>query len=537
VTANDALLSRDSEVSRNSEAPQSEVPRKSDLTRTGEVATTLPRDHVVQGVTASPSWLARKGSERTAAWGKVLRTTAFKLTLAYLTVFALFAAFLLVYFAWNTRRLINEQIIETVDAEVQGLSDQYRQGGIRRLVFAIEARARRPGSNLYLLTTAAGEGVAGNVGSLATGILDNPGWAETVYRRVDEQDATDHHALVRVEQLPGGFHLLVGRDLEERERLYDVVLAAGRWSVAIVVVLGLAGGFFVSRRVLRRIDAMTQTTRTIMQGDLHERLPVAGTGDELDRLAVNLNAMLERIEALMHGLKEVSDNIAHDLKTPLTRLRNRCEEALRAAGSETAYREALGSTIEESEALIRTFNALLMIARAESGQARDDMIAFDAAEIVRGIGDLYEPLADDKGLTLRVEAASAAWVRGNRELISQALANLVDNAIKYGAADGIQPNGHPAEIVLKATDRGDRILLSVADSGPGIAQSDRGRVLERFVRLEQSRSEPGSGLGLSLASAIARLHGGELTLEDNHPGLVSVISLPRVAAPLPAPAA
>jgi hypothetical protein len=469
-----------------------------------------------------------------AALGKLLRTTTFKLTLVYLTVFALFAAFLLVYFAWNTRRLINEQIIETVDTEVQGLSDQYRQGGIRRLVFAIEARSRRPGSSLYLLTTAAGEGVAGNVGSLQTGILDNPGWAETVYRRVDEQDPSEHHALVRVEQLPGGFRLLVGRDLEERERLYDVVLAAGRWSVAIVVVLGLAGGFFVSRRVLKRIDAMTETTTTIMQGDLHERLPVAGTGDELDRLAVNLNAMLERIEALMHGLKEVSDNIAHDLKTPLTRLRNRCEEALRAAGSETEYREALGSTIEESEALIRTFNALLMIARAESGQARDDMTVFDAAEIVRGIGDLYEPLADDKGLILKVEA-TAAWMRGNRELISQALANLVDNAIKYGAIGDAEPSHHPAEIVLKATNQGDRILLSVGDGGPGIAQSDRSRVLERFVRLEQSRSEPGSGLGLSLASAIARLHGGELILEDNHPGLVSTISLPRAAPPLPAP--
>jgi signal transduction histidine kinase len=525
VTANDVVLTR------KSEAPA----RKSELPRQSEAAEMRRADGAEEKL-ASPSWPARIGADRMAALGKLLRTTTFKLTLVYLTVFALFAVFLLAYFAWNTRRLINEQITETVDAEVQGLSEQYRQGGVRRIAFAIEARARRPGSSLYLLTTAAGELVAGNVGALTTGILDNPGWAETLYRRVDEQDASDHHALVRVEQLPGGFHLLVGRDLDERERLYDVVLAAGKWSVAIVVVLGLAGGFFVSRRVLRRIDAMTETTQTIMQGDLHERLPVAGTGDELDRLAINLNAMLERIEALMHGLKEVSDNIAHDLKTPLTRLRNRCEEALRSAQSETQYREALGSTIEESEALIRTFNALLMIARAESGQARDDMTAFDAAEIVRGIGDLYEPLADDKGLTLRVEVAAAAWVRGNRELISQALANLVDNAIKYGATAPTQQNGHPAEIVLKVTQQGDRILLAVADSGPGIAQSDRARVLERFVRLEQSRSEPGSGLGLSLASAIARLHGGELTLEDNHPGLVGVISLPRLAAPMAAAA-
>src|SRR5581483_7570938 len=191
------------------------------------------------------------------ALGKLFRTTAFKLTLVYLTVFALFAAFLLGYFAWNTRRLITEQITETVDAEITGLAEQYRQGGIRRLVFSVDGRARRPGSSLYLVTTAAGEGLAGNVGSLASGVLEHPGWTETVYRRLDEAEGAEHHALVRVFLLPGGFRMLVGRDLEERERLYDIVLAAGRWSLAIVVILGLAGGFFVTRRVLKRVDAMT----------------------------------------------------------------------------------------------------------------------------------------------------------------------------------------------------------------------------------------------------------------------------------------
>jgi signal transduction histidine kinase len=467
------------------------------------------------------------------ALGSFFRTTAFKLTLVYVIVFALFAAFLLGYFAWNTRRLITEQITQTVDAEITGLAEQYRLGGIRRLVFVVDTRARRPGSSLYLVTTAAGEGLAGNISSLATGVLETRGWTETVYRRLDEQEGSEHRALVRVFQLPGGFRLLVGRDLEERERLHDIVFSAGRWSLAAIVVLGLAGGFFVTRRVLKRVDAMTDTTRTIMQGDLTGRLPIAGTGDELDRLAGNLNAMLERIEALMHGLKEVSDNIAHDLKTPLTRLRNRCEEALRLAEDESQYRAALEGTIEESDALIRTFNALLMIARAESGQARDDMSEFDAAEIARGVGDLYEPLADDKGLVLKVDAPASAPVRGNRELISQALANLVDNAIKYGKPNGAA-NGAEADIVVKANGEGDRILLTVADAGPGIPEADRSRAVERFVRLEQSRSQPGSGLGLSLASAVARLHGGELKLEDNAPGLRTVISLPRAG---PAPAA
>jgi signal transduction histidine kinase len=462
------------------------------------------------------------------ALGKLLRTTTFKLTLAYLVVFALFAGFLLAYFALSTERLITDQITQTVNDEINDLSEQFRIGGVRQLSVVIGFRSRQPGSNLYLLTTPTREGIAGNVGSLALGVLDSAGWKETVYRRIDDEDPTEHQALVRVVELPGGFKLLVGRDLEERGRVRGIIMSAGQWSVAVVVVLGLIGGFFVTRRVLKRVDAMTETTRKIMEGDLSGRLPVAGTGDELDRLASNLNGMLERIEALMHGLKEVSDNIAHDLKTPLTRMRNRAEEALRKAKNEPEYRAALERTIEESDGLIRTFNALLMIARAESGQARDDMRDFDAAEIAHGIGELYEPLADDKGLTLTVDAPAAAPVRGNRELVSQALANLVDNAIKYAAPTvPAGANGVPSEIVVRAAGDGDRILLTVADGGPGIPEADRGRVVQRFVRLEQSRSQPGSGLGLSLASAVAHLHGGELRLEDNGPGLKTTLALPR----------
>ena len=462
-----------------------------------------------------------------AALGKLLRTTAFRLTLVYLLIFVLFAAALLGYFALNTRRLIDEQIIRVVTAEVARLRTQYAETGIRGLVLFIDVRSRRPGSNLYLVTTPNGEGLAGNVSALAPGALDHPGWIETSYRRIEQSDDVEHRALVQVVELPGGFRLLVGRDLEERERIYGIIANAGRWSFALVVVLGIAGGFFVSRRVLKRIDAMTDTAHTIMAGDLTGRLPVAGTGDELDRLADNVNGMLERIEDLMRGLKEVSDNIAHDLKTPLTRLRNRCEQALRGARSDGDYRSALEATIAESDELIRTFDALLMIARAESGHARDNMTDFDAAEIARDIGELYEPLAEEKGLALKVETPATARVRGNRELVSQALANLVDNAIKYADPESNKANGAPAEIVVKAGADGERITLTVADHGPGIAEPDRGRVVERFVRLEQSRSQPGSGLGLSLASAVARLHGGELKLEDNNPGLRSIIALPR----------
>jgi signal transduction histidine kinase len=465
------------------------------------------------------------------ALGKLVRTTAFKLSLVYLIVFALFAAFLLTYFAWNTRRLITEQITQTVNTDVIGLTDQFRVAGLRRLVLIIDNRSRRPGSNLYLVTLPTGEALAGNVSALNSGVIDKAGWSETTYRRAGDAGASDNAALVHVSELPGGYRLLVGRDLDERHRLDESIWAAGQWSIALVVVLGLLGGFFITRRVLKRVDAMTASAQQIMSGNLGGRLPTTGSGDELDRLAEHLNAMLERIEALMHGLKEVSDNIAHDLKTPLTRLRNRSEAALRAAKSERDYRAALETTIEESDGLIRTFNALLMIARAEAGQARDNIASFDAAEIARDIGELYEPVAEEKGIDLKV-AAEPAMITGNRELISQALANLVDNAIKY-AAPGTNPpaDGAVPQIVLTAANGGERVFLSVGDGGPGIPQADRARAVERFVRLETSRTQPGSGLGLSLASAVARLHGGELRLEDNAPGLRAVMEFPRSIPP------
>jgi signal transduction histidine kinase len=469
------------------------------------------------------------------ALGKLLRTTAFRLTLVYLVLFALYAALLLFFFALNARRLITEQITTTVNAEVAGLTEQYDRYGIARLAAVVEIRSRRPGSSLYLFATPLGQGLAGNVASLEPGILGQKGWIETAYRRLDAPEGNEHHALVLVSELEGGFHLLVGRDIEERQRIYDIISTAGRWSMAAVLVLGLGGGFFVSRRILRRVDAISEKSQIIMAGNLSGRLPVAGSGDEIDRLALNVNAMLDRIEALMRGFKEVSDNVAHDLKTPLTRLRNRCEAALRNARSEADYRAALDSTIEESAELIRTFDALLMIARAESGEAGRDLAAFDVAEVARGVAELYEPVAEEKGLRLLVGATEPATVRGQRELISQAVANLIDNAIKYAApapalvtAGGAEPAAEPPPtITVTVGVEGEQVALTVADRGPGIPADQRAHAVERFVRLEQSRSQPGSGLGLSLASAIAHLHHGELRLEDNAPGLRAVILLPR----------
>ena len=459
---------------------------------------------------------------------KLFRTTAFKLSIAYLVVFAACAGVALGTIAWSARRVLDDQIVSTIDAEINGLAEQYNGGGLRRLIGAVERRAAEPGASLYLVTTANGDHVVGNVGDLPASVLATPGQTEPVFGRSREAGAGEaHRAIVRIFTLPGGFRLLVGRDVEERDRLRGVIASTFGTSLAVVVLLGVIGGWVVAGRVLKRVDAMTETAETIMAGDLGRRLPVAGNGDELDRLALNLNLMLERIGELMRGLREVSDNIAHDLKTPLTRLRNRADEALRGERSPEALRTALDGVIEDSDGLIRVFNALLMIARLEAGNAREMMEAVDLGPAVRAIGELYEALAEERGLRLTVSAPDGLMILGNRELAGQALANLVDNAIKYGAETG---PGHDGAIAVTAARVGSEILVTVADHGAGIPEGERGRVLDRFVRLEDARSAPGFGLGLSLVAAIVRLHQGRLTLEDNAPGLRVEIVLPAAEA-------
>jgi signal transduction histidine kinase len=389
-----------------------------------------------------------------------VRTTAFKLLAAYLAVFAIFAVSVIGYTAWHTRELIQNQVADDLDREVRYLAEQYHIGGIQRLVYVIDRRSRRPGSSIYMLANFQGEVLAANVSDLSLGLLDAAGTRFTTYNRQDDSGASRSHvAFVQVFILSGGYRLLVGRDIEERDTLRDLVARPAQWAVVLIVVLGLAGGVFVTRRVLKRIDAMTATTETIMAGDLTGRLAVSGAGDEFDRLAHSLNVMLERIEALMQGLKDVSDNIAHDLKTPLTRLRNRAEEALRIARTEEDWRGALETTIEESDGLIRTFDALLMIARAEAGQARDTMTDVDLADLTENVAELYEPLADEQGLDLTVTSEPVV-VHGVRELLAQALSNLIDNAIKYGRV----PDGGRGRIAVRLARAGSDALLTVADS-------------------------------------------------------------------------
>jgi signal transduction histidine kinase len=455
--------------------------------------------------------------------GKLFRTTAFRLSLAYLAIFALFAGFMLFYVAFNAGALLREQNATTIDAEIKGLAEQYATGGLRRVVGVIDNRIRQPGAALYLMTAPAGEKIAGNIDGVPPAVLANPGEYEIPYEAIGDIEAHRRLALVRSLVLPGGFHLLVGRDLSDITRLQNVIWRAFGWSMLLVIALGVLAGFIVTKRVLSRIDSMTETTRAIMEGDLAGRLSLTGSNDEFDRLAENLNTMLDRIGDLMEGIRQVSNNIAHDLRTPLTRLRNNAEEALRVGRTVEDGRNALVDVIAEADGLIKIFNALLMIARAEAGQLRDGMTNLNASEIVSEIVELYEPVAEDQGLTIKTAIEAPLPLYGSRELIGQAVANLIDNALKYGAGS--------TEISVRTSRKGADIVIEIADRGEGIPENDRARVTDRFVRLETSRSQPGSGLGLSLVIAIARLHRGSLELADNHPGLIARIILPAEGEP------
>ncbi len=456
----------------------------------------------------------------------IWRVTAFRLSAIYLSLFAVFAGILLFYVTGSAVSILQTQNRDTINEEIGELGRVYQNAGIVGLVRSIDRRSRQPGASLYLMTDATGRILAGNVESLEAGVLDDPGFVGSAFRyaRFTEDPSDRYHtAIAQVIQLPNGLRILVGRDQTELDRIRLVVRNALILALGLMSVGALIAWFLVGRTALHRLDNMSVATARIMGGDLGERLPVAGTGDEFDRLSENLNLLLTRISHLQEGLRQVSDNIAHDLKTPLTRLRNRVEAALR--GSEDAssgeLRGALEGVMAEADGMIRTFDALLMISRVEAGSHPALKTKADIAAIVRDVTELYEPLAEDAGGTLAVEAPDSLTAEVSRELIAQALSNLIDNALKYGV---------PAEgplairVALASEDHGFR--LEVADNGPGIPADKRVRVLERFYRLDESRTKPGSGLGLSLVQAIAGIHEGTMALDDAAPGLIVRLSIP-----------
>ncbi|MCG6113615.1 MAG: HAMP domain-containing histidine kinase [Mesorhizobium sp.] len=461
----------------------------------------------------------------------IFKTTATRLSALYLLLFALCAAILVFYTTSLSVRMLTTQLQETISGEMPVLGRAYQRGGLPLLVRFVEQRSRQPGANLYLLADPQGRILAGNVEALQPGVIDVEGWTDTpfLYSRFGaaEAEASDepHRAVAFVTRLPNQMILLVGRDLGEAERFRFVMRRALMLALGFMGVGALIIWYLVGRRALKRIDSVSDAGRRIMAGDLSGRLPISGAGDEFDRLSENLNAMLERIASLNEGLKQVSDNIAHDLKTPLTRMRNRAEAALAGGDRSGDHRKALEATIAEADQLIRTFNAILMISRLEAGYSVEQTGRIDLTAIIADVVELYEPLAEEIGVELVSEAAPNAAIVGNRELVGQALSNIVDNAIKY-----CQGHGEHPKVLVALTREGEAWRIDVADSGPGIPDGDMARVTERFVRLEHSRSQPGSGLGLSLAKAIMGFHGGRLELSGRDPGLcVSMIFPDRKA--------
>jgi signal transduction histidine kinase len=473
---------------------------------------------------------------------KLIASFPFRLTVAYMGAFVLAAALIVLYIAWQANELLTSKAIDALTAEVASLRTQFQAGGPERLASAIRYRVGELGSGLYLLVDGAGNKRAGNLPAIPSALVpDGQGQLFSYRRAAEGEGATERFAVGLSVSVSGGYTLVVARDIEDQRQFAATIGRVALWSFGLLSLLGVGAGILISRSMLARIEAVTETSRKIMAGDLSRRIALSGSGDELDRLAESLNAMLARIEELLLALREVSDNIAHDLKTPLNRLRNRAEAALRGGDGPDAYRDGLAKTIEEADELIKTFNSLLLIARLEGGAIAESMAALDPAAIIGDIAELYEPAAEEAGLALAVSAQQGLAIVANRELVSQAVANLVDNAIKYSAAPtpaaaGAAPSppaALPGVITISLTQVGRSIEIAVGDRGPGVAPQDRERALQRFVRLEKARSLPGAGLGLSLVAAVARMHGGTVRLEDNAPGLRVILSLPA-DAPRPA---
>ncbi len=452
---------------------------------------------------------------------KLLRTSTFRLAAVYLIVFAVSVGAILAYVAWNTIGILEQQTDDTISAEVEAFAEQYRLRGLEGALDTVRRRSAQEEDGVYLFASPVGRRLAGNLLSLPAQAKGEAGWIEFPYAADGPRGVERHTAKAFHTELQGGFRIVVGRDVEERREFARIIRRTLFWALGLTVVLGVSGGLLMSRNFLRRIDQISATSRAIMRGDFAERMPLKGTGDELDRLSTGLNEMLDQIERLMKGMREVSSNVAHDLRTPLTRLRVRVEDALRT-NDKRQYRAALDQTLAEADQLLNTFNALLSIARAEAGEAGEGFASVNLAALVTDIAELYEPTIEDAGGTLEVSAHGDVPVHADRQLLAQALTNLLDNALKYGRP---APND-PVTIKVVCSASDGKAMVEVCDSGPGVAVRDRQRVTERFVRLDESRSEPGSGLGLSLVSSVVKLHGGDIELLDNEPGLKVRLVLP-----------
>ena len=415
---------------------------------------------------------------------------------------------------------MTQQMDSTIQAEIQGLAERYDQEGLQGLTELIAERVNRQqatGNSIYLLTTFTLQPLVGNLDRWPKNASINNDWIEFLLE-INEQTNETHLARAKIFQLPGKYGLLVGRDVHQLTEAKRRIVQALTWGLAIMVLLAFLGGLVLSRRTVRKIERINQTTQSIMSGDLSRRVPVTGRNDDFDQVADNLNQMLDRIQMLMEDIRRVSDNIAHDLRTPLARLRQHLEEARLEEDPTSKSALNLEQSIKEADSLLATFNALLRIARIEAGQVRAGFSEVDFYVLLEDIVEFYEPLVEEKDQHLETTLDANTTSHGDRDLLFQAFANILENAIKY-----TPNNGNLSVSLIKLNTE---IVITIADNGPGIPATERDKVFRRFYRLDQSRSSSGNGLGLSMVSAVIALHNGNITLEDNIPGLRTIIQLP-----------
>ena len=450
-----------------------------------------------------------------------LASSTFRLALLYVILFTVSVLLIFSLIYWSSVRYMAAQSDSAIQTEIQTLSERYETRGVpglRRLILDRITRQQPTGSSLYLLSDPLGRPIVGNI-SRWPQVSPEEGWLNFNLDTSDRDDPELHPARARRFQLSGGFQLLVGQDIHELKSAQRRIITALSWGVILTLVLGLAGGFFISRTMLARLEIINETSQRIIAGDMKQRIPVSPRQDEFDRLSGNLNQMLDQIQKLMDGIRQVSDNIAHDLKTPLFRLRQKLEAMNVEAGSSGGHTEALQGALAEADRLLNLFNALLRIARLESESRKTAMTMLSLSELAGDVAELYEPLAEEKSQSLSVETPKSISLFADRDMLFQALANLLDNAVKYTPEGG--------DIRLSLSSQEYSVSIRVCDSGPGVALDQREKVFHRFYRTDTSRSTPGNGLGLSLVKAVVRLHDGRVSLLDNHPGLCVEVSLPR----------
>lgn len=450
----------------------------------------------------------------------LLRVTAVRLSIIYTVIFGILSVGIVFYMTGATVNVLREQYQTSIDQELTNLARVYRRGGVNFLVRTLERRARAPGANLYVVTNSRGLIIGGNVPRLENGVMQNIGWTKRPfkYERIDDDSDKEHRAIARILEVPNGMRILVGRDITEYEGFRGVVRRGFFLALGTMLILGLLTWFFVGRRALKRIDQVSKSSVRIMSGDRSERLPVLGVNDEFDRLSANLNQMLDRIQLLDASSKEMSDNIAHDLKTPITRLRNKAEVAFSLNNKPEEQQQSISEIIDDCDGIVKTFDALLMISRVEAGATVATLETLEIVSLVNDVHELYEALVEDeeKSLLMTVEVPEDTKLKGNRELLSRAISNLIDNALKYGGKT----------IKLNVSFEAGMCVIDVTDNGLGIREDEIGKVTKRFVRLEKSRNMNGNGLGLSLVKAITEMHKGKLELSNNDPGLRVRMILP-----------